>query len=499
MKIILGRQYIENDNFAHLLLECFGKQNIGIEVTMRYNRRGILNFLEKDSSADVIILQEYMEPAFPISVDFINSLEEKYPRLSIVLILSDDRKKDKKLLQRFYKNKIYNILFEKDATVEQIFELILNPRNPMGAKTYMDIGQDIMQLGNENEKPIVSEHQLTSIINSLYNVSDQDELFEVYEYIVSQHNEVENIYIISKIPSDIAEFLQTNLKFVKYKKMLESMEFAGFLVKEGSQETGKQIQEPIKGKPESKIITKTIVQDRIIGTVVIGVGGAMYNSGTTHTTMGIASYLDKLKQKVAVLEFNDSPCMKNLLNIATFSNEDYLIANDIDVYFQKNSKADLKEFNQQLSKAKSRDYKYIIIDLGALKKFNAQGIIEPTPGYHEIWRTDHQILCLNGSVWKWPDIYYYRHDDYAELEGNIGLWKLLVNLSTDQNFKYIKKETKGTTVINNIFLSPVYIDPFIVDKSTNAVFYELFKEILPVNLIGKEKTNFNPLSIFKKV
>lgn len=239
-----------------------------------------------------------------------------------------------------------------------------------------------------------------------------------------------------------------------------------------------------------------IMEDKIKKKLIIGVGGVSHGSGVTHTTLAIASYIKSMGQKVAIIEFNERPRLKNLLMYADSHNKGYFALNGIDIYYQTENKQgkELDNFNQSLFQSRSKNYKYIIIDFGVLKKVNENGIAEPTLSYGEMFRTDHQILCLNGSPWGWADINFYRCDNFAEVEPYISSWVVSVNLATTIKFKDIKKEIQNTTVLKNIKKAPVFLSPFNIDEEVSKYLGSLLKNVVPTDSLKKSSEFVNALT-----
>ncbi len=232
-------------------------------------------------------------------------------------------------------------------------------------------------------------------------------------------------------------------------------------------------------KDQSVFKSKTLPNtNKVHKNLTIGIGGVSNGSGTTHTTLGLASYLRKIKNKVAIVEFNNKPQLSRLIAYSNIQNKDYFSINKLDIYFQKHIQQDSNSFNQMILKLKSDDYDYIIIDFGELKSLNNEGISKNNISYNELCKSDYQILCLNGSSWKWEDINFFRCDNFAEVEPYINNWILTISLVTNHFFRDIKKEIENITVLKNIKKAPLYLNPFNISEENNEYFKELIKHII---------------------
>ena len=383
-----------------------------------------------------------MKVLFALNQDLNNSLETK-------------------LLQEYKKEYGYGFEFEKAINIDEIktklkdFDLlILNEELEINSPMTLEEVEEIIKLSISTRVILIASDE-----NKAEDFIEKVNSLGIYDLMFSKDISIENIIFLIENPKG---------------ELKQDMVIEKEIVKKTDN------QNKIKN-----IIIKDIYQnDRIDKrgkSIIIGIGGVSSCSGATHTTLSIASYLKKTG-KVAVIEFNNKPRLANLLREADSDNERFLTLNNIYIYYQKQINQDIEYFNDILSEVKSKNYKYIIIDFGTLKEINNKGIVEPNLGYNQMARADYQILCLNGSLWKWSDINFYRCDDFAEVEPNISSWILNVNLVTDSKYRDIKKEVENISVIRKIKKSPIFLNPFNISEDNIKYLEELLKDIIAIDV-----------------
>lgn len=365
-----------------------------------------------------------------------------------------DNKLETKILSEFKRIQGYNFEFDKAINMRQVREKISQDFDLLILNEELDINNPVKISEIVDIRNLSQEMRIILIVNS----ENKDETFieimhslGIYDLLLTEDISMDNLL-------NLIIDLRTETGNTKY-----TMESKQVIY-------------------DDKL---NVMEEKIMKNFIIGIGGAGSGSGVTHTAIAIASFIKKMGCKVAIIEFNSRPRLKNLLIYADSRNDGFFTINGIDVFYQTNSKQELEKYNNCLFQSKASNYKYIIIDFGALKKVNDKGIIEPTLSYSEMYRTDHQILCLNGSQWGWADINFYRCDVLAEVEPYIGSWVVSVNLATALGFKEIKKEVQNTTVLRNIKRAPVFINPFNIDEEISRYLADILKNVVSINSLKK--------------
>lgn len=310
MKILLGKQYVENDRFPMEMVNYLSVKGVNIDLISKFNQRGVRIYLEENREVDVLILQEYIEQKLPVPISFLNKILEQNPRLMLVYIVSDGRKKETSYLIELYKSKIYNVVFEQDATVQYICDLILEPRLPIMAKAYFNLTDEKLELVQQ-EKNI----DISPVLNYLNLHKSDEDLIERYEYIVARHSETENKYIVSQLPMEIIEKLVGNVNFDRfYQKPITKTEKRPFIQlsipgfqkgKESSQNNLSNQSERIITK--EKIVTKEIVKhiyDIPNDYKKILAFFSTESTGKSEIAANVAYSISKQDKKVALLDLD---------------------------------------------------------------------------------------------------------------------------------------------------------------------------------------------------
>lgn len=192
-----------------------------------------------------------------------------------------------------------------------------------------------------------------------------------------------------------------------------------------------------------------IPRETKLKTITIGVAGVSSGSGTTHTALGLAYFLREKGKKVCIVDISENNDIRKI-------DHNEKVFKGIDLYFSEiRSNKHFDEYiNTLFPKVKSKNYDFIIFDYGLLKQMSEKGIMMRNKKYIEMFRMDLQIICLGGASWKWPDITYYRADDFANLEPDIKNWNLIVNQAIEE--KEIKREVNTITVIDKLYFAKTY-------------------------------------------
>ncbi len=233
------------------------------------------------------------------------------------------------------------------------------------------------------------------------------------------------------------------------------------------------------GKKEKKIREEiqqqtVIFQDKIIGTVVIAVGGTSSGIGTTHTAISMAYYLVGQKNKVALVELGNKPVLERLSS--TEQEQDHFFRQSGIDFYPKNKKNHLVDVLQ-------KNYNYVIIDLGVVD------VNKTSASYSEMNRAHLPVLVCSSAIWRLKDIDLFLKQQTAQ-------WKFCFNLIDIENayFKEIlnsikKNDRKAFSLpyhdsfvgTDNTFLERI-LEPVIPKKQTKTSFIQRFK-----NLIKKKK------------
>lgn len=221
-----------------------------------------------------------------------------------------------------------------------------------------------------------------------------------------------------------------------------------------------------------------IFQDRIVGTVVIGVGGVGRRTGTTHSTIQLSLFLQKQGYKVACVELLDSsihfPAFYTLHPEAG-TNKSFSIKG-IDFY----PNADLDKYIHVISS----QYEYVIVDFGHIFINSKNTMI---PYANEFLRSHMQIITATPALWDVSNI-LNTIDTLRQIPFSRDLY-FIVNLTDDRTFKeFSKMFSKNEKASLRLSFSQTSFtpDPFQLSENNQIVLQKLLSPLMP----NREKRRF---------
>jgi hypothetical protein len=227
---------------------------------------------------------------------------------------------------------------------------------------------------------------------------------------------------------------------------------------------------------EDKIIEQIIYQDKIFGTITIGVAGASSGIGCTYSAVSIAKYIkmyDK-KLKVALLEINDSNDFNSInIEYPSAELEGSFIFDNIDFYTSTTSLTELMSLNK---------YQYIVLDMGVIKHYsNGKLIIHEK--YEEFVRANLSVLIVGSMSWQFKDISTCLYSDSNKVDCREShKWKLLFNFTNDKIFRKLSKDVDWPC-----YNLPYCDELFEISESLSKELTVVLASILPTNKEFKNK------------
>lgn len=219
---------------------------------------------------------------------------------------------------------------------------------------------------------------------------------------------------------------------------------------------------------------KNTIKDKIIGSMVIAVAGAMRRSGSTHAAISLAKFLYDNNFGVAVYEFHNSDTFQIIQNSyeEVEAKEDMFSLTGIDFYPYNpyRSVADLLH----------GDYAYIILDMGSYFDCNIS----------EFRRAHEKIIVCGVKDWEIPSVEEIIKEKKWSLK-----YKYLFTFSDDDSFKFVK---------NNMVKLPSYQaaynpNPLNISTECGFVFEDMLKDILPQTYFSDEKGGILKKAIGKMI
>lgn len=113
----------------------FEKKGVSVLIDKKVLLSDVETFLSRHRDYSILILKECIRSNSSLKPHYIERLRHEYPQLKIVLILDNQRYKSSYIKDVFDCN-VYNCLLFKDASIENIVYISLNPRTKEEAESY---------------------------------------------------------------------------------------------------------------------------------------------------------------------------------------------------------------------------------------------------------------------------------------------------------------------------------------------------------------------------
>lgn len=255
----------------------FEKYNESLEYKSVFYFKALINEVKVNKTYDRIVINENLEAwenKDPELVDKflftnIDNITDEAEDVDIVLICSDRRTKNDLFLTKLYNLGIYNMLLDRDRTIEPLCDIIKKPKTKKEAKTYLGINPIVSSGAVIDREDEVEEDQLRRIIKHYDSLgNDKIKYIEAFDRIVEQYSLEQLKVIVSCLKPSIQEvikaeerygFLFEGLKGVDNKKVdvEATAKKAGAkglfaVIKEKKKEIEKQLQEKKQIEEERK-------------------------------------------------------------------------------------------------------------------------------------------------------------------------------------------------------------------------------------------------------
>lgn len=201
---------------------------------------------------------------------------------------------------------------------------------------------------------------------------------------------------------------------------------------------------------------EVLIREKIVGTVVIAVTSVATHIGSTHTSIAIASFLQKKGHSVALVEANYSEDFERIHSLSVGKTQP--LKNDTS--FEINGIKHYK-FRPDLPLGKIlTSYKFVILDMGET---------ENTPLLSELFRAHIKCVVCSGEEWKQHWIYQFRNRF-----GKQGDFIYLVPFAEGEILEDIKKIVSPSP----IYSLPLQVSPYEVNPDSEKTFNHLLKDYL---------------------
>lgn len=299
----------------------------------------------RETKYDVLILSETLEQDFDPS--FIDKLTDKHPDLKVILRM-EDKRRGTTYVKRIFAMGCYDCIFQEDFNLDNIVELIENPRNKKSAKEYYGIDDNVLEgieetLANNNLMKI-PDNELEQVLISLNNATS-DNIKELFDIAKKTYNFQQITYLISILSCNedkkVINLLKENdCDISKYEAALEeevsrvekgtgkTKEKEVTKVIEKIVEKVVEVEKPVEKIVEKPVIQKEYVDREVIKEVfktpndykkVVAIIGSDRRVGTTTMIELMAKAFTDDNRKVAILDFSKN---QNLFERHIFNEEE---------------------------------------------------------------------------------------------------------------------------------------------------------------------------------
>jgi hypothetical protein len=222
--------------------------------------------------------------------------------------------------------------------------------------------------------------------------------------------------------------------------------------------------------PPPRVKEKVVYKDRIIGTMIIAVGGADRRTGSTLTALKLAGMLANEGFKTACIERNDPDFSPATFHLYADSESKYMnngfSFNGVDLFLEQGNERWLDEAYS--------NYEYIVLDMGQLLNHNRSSIY-----FHEFLRSNLHIVTTCTMDWDFDR--FTQLIAYFQKEGVMKKINVLVNLSDDRRYEefqstFSKQEIDYFQMA--FFRSSFSLDPNEIDDRTSSTYQKMLDSIL---------------------
>lgn len=334
MKILIAMRGFEEPQ-KNGIMESLNANGAGIDsVVLAHTKLGVLQTCSEQEDISAVIVSEYLESGSPYTPEDIDKIDEIREDLRVIPILMNDHY-GKAYVERLHAMAIYNALFEKDASMNAVAEVIKNGRNKKVARLYYGIQADVSM----DSIGIIDPGDITTSLTHVVNGGPRKQAMERLMFVESRLGSSQFVQLLSKLPQEYIDEAKSSGNFIDYfedeqavpvkeskkrKEIEEPKENVerGIKIPSIAFQKGRDVKIPIpipipSFTSGSKSVT-TVVEDKtMIG--VIGVGSA---SGSTFVALNLAKYISFDKIHVPVLI--QPPSTKGRLCNALKNNEEYV-------------------------------------------------------------------------------------------------------------------------------------------------------------------------------
>lgn len=224
MKILFA---VSNENVSNKIVDSYRKK-YGEAVSFKnvFYFNAIIREIQKDKTYDRIVISEDLEPFSNNNYDIIDkfiierlreiSYETKEQKIDVVVICTDRRTKSSYVLTKMYEYGIYNALIGTDRRIDNVCDLIQNPRTEAEVRKYYDIETTS---NGENSIEDVSEQEVQNILIHYKRLGKNEERYaDSFNNIAAQYTDKQLKIIIKCLPINVRAVLEAECP--KYQELV---------------------------------------------------------------------------------------------------------------------------------------------------------------------------------------------------------------------------------------------------------------------------------------
>ncbi len=134
-------------------------------------------------------------------------------QIPIILLCSDRRTERDPIISKLFVLGVYNVLFGRDRTIQNVCALIEKPRNKKLAKIAYNINPQILKYDGVNEQKLISDRQMHSILKFFnLNKDNIEKCVKGFAKLAREYNDAQLQLIINSLPLDVKIVLEENSK-----------------------------------------------------------------------------------------------------------------------------------------------------------------------------------------------------------------------------------------------------------------------------------------------
>lgn len=389
IKVLIAMRGFEEPQVKEIM-ENLNERGAGIgSIATVHTKIGVLQACSEDPGIRVAIISEYLESGFPYKTEEFDEIDSIREELKVIPILMDTHR-GKKFAEELHAQAIYNAVFESDADMAFMAELIKNGRNKKAARLYYCIHKETFH-GQDMPCAYASPKETESCLMHVIDGGPRTEFAKRLAYVEERLPAQDFRFLLSKLPIEYLEEAKGNVEFRKHfiTETVPSIEMAEKKPRREAPEkpfrAGIQAAMREHGGKEKSIPG---------GTMEIGICAAGHGVGATYTAILCANALSH-DYKVAFVEQNESGHMSCLMEKLTGDKGQnarggIFSYGGVDYYFGMDYLRFAMDYRNK--------YDFVAIDFG---------VLERDADMREFCRMDRHFLIIPETLWRRGDIYHY--------------------------------------------------------------------------------------------